>query len=502
MRPLNRWGERRIDRISGRFFGDSLLIAFAVGVLILTASFARADLAADLSAPGDTLQLRGLGVGCHWGRMPNWDIDTGLPLLKQMGVQFVRDEWGWESVEKTKGVYEMPPDMQHRFDVLTSAGFKIICVLDYGNKIYENPLDPDAFANYAAWMAKTYKGKVAAWEIWNEPDNFKFHKTYGGDWDGRNGAVWVRKYSELVGQATAAIKRADPDAVVIHNIEGASWGMALHDYPDDYRQADGVDVHPYPKNWPAESTPYSENPKGGVLAITDASHSLVSVLDHNCNIFPTQSLGHSVQCWVGECGFSTSAKNRDSQYNNMTEPLQAAYEIRSLLVGLLYGVKAWCIYDFINESANLNDGESNYGLVRDITKNHEPKPAFYALQRLARLLGPDWQSIPDLKAMLDVDVTQPPNADAWVKVDGPEMHWFRVGSNYVTIVWKAGESDLKAPPALGKITWSGAPPNVAADAVDLVTGKSVAVKLSTDTSGTSLSSVPVGWAPVAIRWTP
>jgi beta-glucosidase/6-phospho-beta-glucosidase/beta-galactosidase len=100
--------------------------------------------------------------------------------MKQMGVQYVRDEWGWEGVEKTKGVYAMSPEGQHKFDALNAAGIKIICALDYGNKLYANPLDPDAFANYAAWMARTYKGKVVAWEIWNEPDNFYFFKQYGG----------------------------------------------------------------------------------------------------------------------------------------------------------------------------------------------------------------------------------------------------------------------------------------------------------------------------------
>jgi hypothetical protein len=470
--------------------------------VFLAAIASRADLASELAAPGDAPQMRGLGVGCHWGRMPNWDIDAGLPLLKRMGVQYVRDEFSWDQAEKEKGVYALPPANQHWLDALNGAGIQVIGIIDYGNKIYPNPLDPDAYSRYAAWLAKTYKGKVAVWEIWNEPDNFQFFKTYGGDWDGRNHSPWVQKYSELVGKATAAIKAVDPQAVVIQNIEGASWGMALKDYPDDFKQVDGVDVHPYPKRWPAESTPYGpENAKNGVLATADATHSLASVLDFNSIVFPTPALGHPMQCWVGECGFSTAkSSGRDSQYTSLSEPLQAAYEIRSLLVGLTHGVKAWCIYDFICESPDPTDAESNFGLVRDVSKNHEPKPAFEALERLAKLLGPAWKPLPDFKADLEVEVKQPAGADPWVKVDGPEIRWFKVGDNLVAIVWKAGFSDLDAPPALGKIVVAEAPAEATADAVDLVTGHKVDLQVTHGAEGATLSGVPVGWSPVAIRW--
>jgi hypothetical protein len=465
-------------------YRKSIVRSLAVLVLHFTFSApSRADLAADLSAPGDAQQLRGLGVGGHFGRMPNWDIDKLIPYMKQMGVQYVRDEWGWEGVEKTKGVYAMSPEGQHKFDALNAAGIKIICALDYGNKLYANPLDPDAFANYAAWMAKTYKGKVAAWEIWNEPDNFYFFKQYGGARDGSNDAIWNAKYSELVRKATAAIKAADPGAIVIHNNEGKSWENALKYHASDYAQTDGVDLHPYPTN----------PPKDGVEARTPE-------LELNSVTWPKQYLGHAVQCWVGECGMSTWVPEdpKKVHFTPVSEPLQAACEVRTVLQGLAYGTKAWCIYGFVDESADPHDVESNFGLIRDYTHNYEPKPAFNALQRLAKLLGPDWESLPNIKAKVDVlkvtagDPTK----------NNPVACWFRVGGNYSTIVWKAGgAANLDAPPVLGTIIWPGAPAGTSAEAVDLVTGKSVKVTLSANVKGITLSDVPIGWSPVAIRWT-
>jgi hypothetical protein len=466
-----------------RNFTLAPLMAITLGVLL--PGIARADLAAELAAPGDTPQMRGLGVGGHFGRMPNWDIDKLIPLMKQMGVQYVRDEWGWEGVEKSKGVYAMPPEGQHKFDALNAAGIKIICALDYGNKLYKNPLDPDAFANYAAWMAKTYKGKVAAWEIWNEPDNFYFFKQYGGHRDGSDDAIWNAKYSELVGKATTAIKAADPAAVVIHNNEGTSWKFALQYHASDYAKTDGVDIHPYPTN----------PPKDGVEGRTPE-------LDTNSNTWPTQSLGHRVQCWVGECGMSTYTPKDPAKvhFTPVTDDFQAACEVRTVLQGLVYGVKAWCIYDFVDETADPHDVESNFGLIRDYTHHYEPKPAFYSLQRLAKLLGPDWRYQETMKGESAVLVhrSAPPNA-ADQKTEYPLWYWFRVGNDEVTIVWKAGKPDFSSPPDLGDIVWP-APKGATAEAVDLVTGKSVPVKLSSDAKSAKLSGVPVGWAPVAIRW--
>jgi hypothetical protein len=277
---------------------------------------------------------------------------------------------------------------------------------------------------------------------------------------------------------------------VIHNNEGKSWQYALQYHPQDYAQSDGVDLHPYPTN----------PPKEGVESRT-------AEIETNSKTWPEKALGHAVQCWVGECGMSTWTPSdpKKVHFTPVSEPFQAACQVRTVVQGLAAGVKAWCIYDFLNESANPNDVESNFGLVKDITHNYELKPAFYSLQRLARLLGPDWQTL-DIKAPIDVQLPAPDPALVDPKrATGPVAYWFKVGSNYITIVWKAGgESNFDAPAALGKITLpkdGPIPSNATAEAVDLVTGKNVDVKLDAGANGATLSGVPVGWAPVAIRWT-
>jgi|GEM_PF-1795940 len=479
-------------KTSRHHFTLAARIAITLGAVALTSGVSFADLPADLDAPGDTPQMRGLGMGCHFGRMPNWDIDKLVPLLKQLGVQYVRDSWGWQKVETTKGTYSMPPDAQHKLDTLNAAGLKVIAVLAFGNKLYENPLDSDAFANYAGWMATTFKGKVTAWEIWNEPDNFFFLKQYGGKRDGSDDAAWVAKYSELVCKTVATIKQADPNVTVLHNIEGESWLNALKAHAADYAHVDGIDLHTYPKHM------LEQGAEG-----KDDTHSMVAKLDNNSSAWPKQYLGHPLQCWVGECGltmFEPPAKQAKTDFTSVSGTLQAAGEIRSTLIGLAYGVKAWCIYDFVDETADPHDVESNFGLIRDYTHNYELKPAYYAVRRMARLLGPDWKLQPGFGATLDAELVPPPEASPWLKANLAQVYWFRVGNHEVTIVWKAGKPDLANPVELGKITWPGADKGITAEAVDMVTGKSVDVKLSRDAHGATLSGVPLGWAPVAIRW--
>jgi hypothetical protein len=66
--------------------------------------------------------------------------------------------------------------------------------------------------------------------------------------------------------------------------------------------------------------------------------------------------------------------------------VQAAYQVRGMLLGLHGGVKMWYIYDFVDDGTSPTDNEHDFGLVRHIRQNYEPKPAFYAIQRIEETL--------------------------------------------------------------------------------------------------------------------
>lgn len=136
-----------------------------------------------------------------------------LDILTAAGIGVVREEFGWSGVERTKGEYAVSPQAEAFVDGLAERGIRLNLLLTYGNPIHENPLDPDAYSRWAAWMARHFDGRVRDFEIWNEPHNFQFRKHYGGDASGN--APWIGKFVELSLKAGAAIRDVRPDANII-----------------------------------------------------------------------------------------------------------------------------------------------------------------------------------------------------------------------------------------------------------------------------------------------
>jgi hypothetical protein len=74
-----------------------------------------------------------------------------------------------------------------------------------------HPADPAEYAEFVSMVATRYKGKVSAYEVWNEPNGKVF-------WDPQPDAA---QYTELLKAAYPAIKAADPNAIVVAGSVGA-----------------------------------------------------------------------------------------------------------------------------------------------------------------------------------------------------------------------------------------------------------------------------------------
>jgi hypothetical protein len=414
--------------------------------------------------------MRGLAVNSGFGKNP----EKAVALMRRMGVSAVR--WlpsEWAGVEKEKGVYVVPEWGQRTYDLLRKADIKVILLLFRRNTLYAESkgMDADAYARYAAFMAKTFTPPtVIAYELWNEPCNFDFPQ-YVGKRD-----VWIAKYCEMVRKASAAIREVDPKTPVLQTLEVQFWFDALRDHTADFAQIDGTVVHPYPTGWnPAERSPWAP-------PVTDAERSMVGYLNSHAVEFPKKYLGRELSVWATECG----------GFDKGSEEQKAAYQVRGLIQGVTGGVKAWCIWPFLVEG--------NVGLVRKQGDDFEPTPSYYALQRTARFLGPDWQAVPDAQCRLGFE-SEPEVALGKSRVTGPQVYWFRVGKEWITFVWNAGKYTIDRPP-LGDLVWLNSPTVSRVEAQDVVTGQKVPVTLSYTNGLVTLSGVPVGSNPVAIRWTP
>ncbi|MDF3057236.1 MAG: hypothetical protein K0R17_1451 [Rariglobus sp.] len=213
-----------------------------------------------------TLDYR-VGVCTHFGLsgpyLPNWNIETLIPKVADLGAGWIRDELYWNHYEREKGVYELPARTRAWIDAANAAGIKVLLIFNGSSKLYADSYDAKAYAAAAANLARELKGKVGCIEILNEPHNFGFSKYHGGEWNGveKDGSVspWIGKYVAFLNTAAQAIKSANPEMKVI--------GLGSVP-PSNYRmlemgivpQVDGLVDHPYSMQLTAEILPWADTP--------------------------------------------------------------------------------------------------------------------------------------------------------------------------------------------------------------------------------------------------
>ena len=195
-----------------------------------------------------------LGTCTHFAQ--GWDYQKLMPLIEKSGLGWIRDDIGWDSVEREKGKYQVPERTLAWIHAAHEHHLRVLAILNADNKLYADHYDPEAFARWGAWMAKELAGDIDAVEILNEPNNFGFSKYYGGSHDGEGDSPWVAKYVTLMNTAAKAIKAANPKMPVI------GFGAGV---PVTYKQlslgaspsVDGIADHPYSNHSVPELLPGS-----------------------------------------------------------------------------------------------------------------------------------------------------------------------------------------------------------------------------------------------------
>ena len=138
-----------------------------------------------------------------------------LDTMNQLGVSWVRAFVRWDQIEPG-GPGRWMPDALANLDELTAAsqlrGTKVVAVVtgapqwaNGSTDPYVPPRDPADFRRFMNSLAARTRGRVAAWEIWNEPDEREF-------WHGQIGPQY---YAPLLKAAYAGITAADPSALVL-----------------------------------------------------------------------------------------------------------------------------------------------------------------------------------------------------------------------------------------------------------------------------------------------
>jgi polysaccharide biosynthesis protein PslG len=305
--------------------------------------------------------------GVHFHAL--WDdytTDQRLDVLDKLvmaGAEWIRIDLMWCYTEVERGTYNADTlwKLNYVVDAARARGLKVL-VSTFGTPGWANggsgtatpPTDSADFAPYAKWLASTFKGRVSAWEVWNEPNWKSF-------WTGS-----PADYVALLKAAYPAFKEGDPGAqVVLGGLAGNDHKWLSMAYTVGAKAFfDVVATHPYP--YPSDSPPETDP----TLARTTSVRAVMS------------SFGDAKPIWFTEYGWSShaTAATDESWERGVTEETQGEYLVRSM--GLVAAKYPYVTNVFwYNERNRVDAGkvDDNFGLLnRDL----KPKPVYTAVKRL------------------------------------------------------------------------------------------------------------------------
>lgn len=160
--------------------------------------------------------------------------DRDLGLVRDAGFTWVKQEFAWREIEGAgKGAFDWGKS-DRVMDQIDAYGLNVIARLGVQPQwATPNLPSPEVgppgnyqdFADFVFAVASRYRGRIDAYQIWNEPNLAR-------EWGNR--PPNPQEYTQLLCIAYDAIKRADPNAYVI------SAGLAPTTRWDDVAQPDTV----------------------------------------------------------------------------------------------------------------------------------------------------------------------------------------------------------------------------------------------------------------------
>ena len=284
----------------------------------------------------------------------------GISLLDELGVRWVKTTFQWRHIESEKGVLDFSSHDTF-IDSVIAMERKIVVVLglevdwlfpDGRVRRHISPENLPYFLNYVEQTVRHFKCRVDVWQIWNEPNFFRF-------WRGPN-----RDFFELARLAAETIREVDPDAYII---APGFWRAPRRYIRNMYRAGafenlDGVSFHPY-----------GINPRGSMRL-------------HDRFLRTLSDINFTGSVWITEVGHPTAG------WYPTTVSLERfpAYVVKTLAGSAARGIDALLWYQLFDRYNRgevpreaRRDSEAFFGLVYP---NFERKDAAWAFELCARFL--------------------------------------------------------------------------------------------------------------------
>lgn len=334
-----------------------------------------------MRAPPPDRQMDSLGFNVHVAG------DDGARLLRRLGLRWVRVDWHWYLCEPQRGAVAWG-FMDGQVKVAEQYGLKLFPIFGAGSapawaQLPDDTFNPREHADYVRRVLERYKGKIPAFNVWNEPDPSVI----------KHPELWLADVKAV----HAAARAVDPNCKIVGlgmcaNVGNPGhWHYPILNPPFSVGQyLDAYDWHPYPA--PRNRRPEDANAIcDGVDSLKDAAPKI-------------RALVAGKELWVSEFGFSV-CKPLDSTAMNLkgeliiveaakspmypldvTEKQQGDYLARQVMLELAYGIDRIFLYQ-LGPDGTDEGFEGQLGVTRLRPNGFSAKLAYVQIANLVQELA-------------------------------------------------------------------------------------------------------------------
>jgi len=332
----------------------------------------------------------GYGVQAHFLEQDHGQV---VNAIRGMGFNWVKQQVRWEFHEPSRGQYNFG-ELDRMVDACNANGINVLFSIaaappwaTSGGNHY--PANYQDFWNFMGALAEHFKGRVKAYEVWNEQN---LQREWGAP-------LSASDYVRLLAGAYQTIKARDPNAIVVSGAPtptGVNDGIiAINDrvYLEQMYQAglarwcNAVGIHPSGfanppgSHWPEGDDPgrgYDDHPSFFFRnTMEDYRNIMVKYGDGGKKLWPTEFGWPTVE----NLGVAPAPGYEFA--NDINEAQQADYFVQAYQMGRNWG---WVGVMFL---WNLNygpvcgaaDEKAAYGIIRP---DWSPRPAYAALANMPK----------------------------------------------------------------------------------------------------------------------
>ena len=313
-----------------------------------------------------TEQFKKCGVSVHMIYHDTSDTYDCIPMIKDLGCRFVRDDFLWCFTETEKDKVVIPPNYEKTINAFYDAGIEMNLLFLYGNQFHDEGNAPytdegrAAYAKYCVTVLKHFGKKIRHCEIWNEYNLFGGFNPAGAP---------PETYAEMLKTAYTEIKKECPYVEITAGVTCSPhtyWIKRMLD-AGAYDYCDAISLHPY-----CQPT-YPDDGQGNVEENTRLFSNLI------------KKYGPEKPVWISEIGWTTSADENGASREDQAASLTRLFA----LTETGDAIYKTAMYDFRDDGPNPYEMEHHWGFIEGDGRKtpHAAKESYAAVSQLNYMIS-------------------------------------------------------------------------------------------------------------------